>query len=177
MDIGKNRSGGDVFSIAGIPYASHVAGAVRWLLILKSDNPSDRGAQFSNDELFKAYKETIDNNRLEHSIRCALDVKRTTRHPVAPLAALHYIFSELESQKADAFYQEWATDRAKKARAPSRYLQRCLVDATRASNRRLHENVRNALIIKAWNAYRAGRSLTKGEMQYSPGDLFPAISD
>src|SRR5262249_7220576 len=86
MDIGKNRTPADVFAIAGISHATHVAGSVRWLLILTSDNPGDRGAQFSNEELLAAYRERFDADKLEHSIQCALAVRRSTRHPVAPLA-------------------------------------------------------------------------------------------
>lgn len=175
MDIGKNRTPADVFSIAGISYASHVAGAARWLLILTSDNPGDRGAQFSNEQLLDAYREKLNAEKLEHSIQCALAVRRSTRHPVAPLAALHYLFSEKDRQKADDFFDEWAMDRAKRARAPTRYLQRRLVEMARLSNRRVHENVRNALIIKAWNAYVASRSLTKTVMQHSPADKMPRI--
>jgi hypothetical protein len=175
MDIGKNRTPADVFSIAGISYANHVAGAVRWLLILTSDNPGDRGAQFSNEELLQAYRERFDGDKLEHSIQSALAVRRSTRHPVAPLAALHYLFAEKHRQKADEFFDEWAMDRAKRARAPTRYLQRRLVEAARLSNRRLHENVRNAFIIKAWNAYVANRALTKKVMQHSPADKMPRI--
>lgn len=175
MDIGKNRTPADVFSIAGIAYATHVAGTVRWLKILTSDNPGDRGAQFSNEELLEAYREAYDPDKLEHSIQCALAVRRSTRHPVAPLAALHYIFAEKNRQKADSFFDEWAMDRAKRARAPTRYLQRRLVEVARQSNQRLHENVRNAFIIKAWNAYIGGRSLSKAEMEHAPGSKMPKI--
>jgi hypothetical protein len=176
MDIGKNRTPADVFSIAGISYANHVAGAVRWLLILTSKNPGDRGAQFSNEELLEAYREKVNAEKLEHSIQCALAVRRSTRHPVAPLAALHYLFAEHDRPKADEFFDEWAMDRAKRARAPTRYLQRRLVEVARQSNRRLHENVRNAFIIKAWNAYIANRALTKKVMQFSPADKMPRIA-
>jgi hypothetical protein len=176
MDVGKNRTPADVFSIAGIPYANHVAGSVRWLLILTGDNPGDRGAQFSNETLLQAYREKFDTDKLEHSIQCALAVRRSTRHPVAPLAALHYLFAEKDAPLADAFFDEWAMDRAKRARAPTRYLQRRLVEVARQSNQRLHENVRNAFIIRAWNAYLAERALTKIEMQHAPGDKMPAIA-
>lgn len=176
MDIGKNRTPADVFSIAGIPYATHVAGTVRWLKILMSDNPGDRGAQFSNEELLEAYRKEYDPDKLEHSIQCALAVRRSTRHPVAPLAALHYIFAEKNRQKADSFFDEWAMDRAKRARAPTRYLQRRLVEVARQSNQRLHENVRNAFIIRAWNAYIAGRSLSKAEMEHAPGSRMPKMN-
>lgn len=176
MDVGKNRTPADVFSIAGIAYANHVAASVRWLLILTSENPGDRGAQFSNEALLEAYHKKFHADRLEHSIQCALAVRRTTRHPVAPLAALHYLFAEKNLPLADTFFDEWAMDRAKRARAPTRYLQRRLVEVARQSNQRLHENVRNAFIIRAWNAYLAGRALTKTEMQHAPGDEMPPIA-
>jgi hypothetical protein len=176
MDVGKNRTPADVFAIAGIPYANHVAGSVRWLLILTSHNPGDRGAQFTNEKLLQGYRERFDTDKLEHSIQRALAVRRSTRHPVAPLAALHYLFAERNLPLADSFFDEWAMDRAKRARAPTRYLQRRLVEVARQSNQRLHENVRNAFIIKAWNAYVAGRALSKVEMQHAPGDEMPEIA-
>jgi hypothetical protein len=176
MDIGKNRNGADVFSIAGINYANHVSAAIRWLLILGSDDPTDRGAQFSNEELLNAYREEYDVERLDHSIQSALEVRRSCHHPVGPLAALHYLFSQRSQQKADAFYEEWASGRARRVRAPSRYLQRRLVEIANASNNRIHENVRNALIIKAWNAYLAGRTVSKADMQHAISDPLPKIT-
>jgi len=176
MDIGKNRTGGDVFAIAGISYAGHVAAAVRWLLILTGDDPADRGAQFSNEELLRAYRDKFDSDRLEHSIHCALAVRKTCRHPVGPLAALHYLFSQHDQRKADEFFDEWASGRAKRVRAPSRYLQKSLVEIAASSNNRVHENVRNALIIKAWNAYVAKRTVSKADMQHAISDPMPKIA-
>jgi hypothetical protein len=176
MDIGKNRSGADVFTIRGVNYANHVSNAVRWLLILTSKDPADRGAQFTNEELLEAYGERFHADRLENSIRAALTVRKTCHHPVGPLAALHYLFAQKDQRKADAFFDEWATGRAKRARAPSRYLQRRLVEIAAASNNRVHENVRNALIIKAWNKYLAGHSVSKADMQHAVTDPMPEIA-
>lgn len=176
MDIGKNRSGGDVLKIAGIKYPNHVAAAVRWLLILTGDDPTDRGAQFTNDEMLTAYRQRFDTDRLEHSVQTALSVRKTTGHPIGPLAALHYLFSEKSVRKADDFYDEWATGRAKKVRAPSRALQNRLVEIARNNDNRMHENVRNGLIVKAWNAYVAGKSAPKAYMNHSPKEAIPVIA-
>jgi hypothetical protein len=176
MDIGKNRSGGDVLKIAGIKYPNHVANAVRWLLILTGEDPTDRGAQFSNDELLTAYREKLDPERLEDSVHAALKVRKTTRHPVGPLAALHYLFAQRDQKKADEFYDEWATGRAKRVRAPSRALQNRLVEIARNNDNRMHENVRNGLIVKAWNAYVAGRSAPKAYMSHTAKEAIPAIA-
>lgn len=175
MDVGKNRTGGDVFKIAGIGYPNHVAAAVRWLLILGSDEPSNRGAQFSNEELLAGYRQRFDPEKLEESIKAALKVKRATRHPVGPLAALHYLFSERDPKRADAFYDEWETGRAKRVRAPARFLQNRLTEIANKNDRRMHENVRNALIIKAWNAYIAGHTVSKAYMSHLLEDPIPQI--
>jgi hypothetical protein len=177
MDIGKNRTGGDVFSIARIEHAGHVAAMVRWLLILTSENPTDRGAQFSNEELLGAYRERFDGEKIEQSIQAALEVRKRCGHPVGPLAALHYIFAGHDPRKADEFFNEWATGRAKKVRAPTRSLQNRLVEIAATSNNRVHENVRNALIIKAWNAYMDHRTVTKAEMQHAISDPLPKIGE
>src|SRR6266702_3416931 len=97
-------------------------------MILTSEDPSNRGAQFSNEDLLKAYREKFDSERLDQSIHAAMAVRKTCGHPVGPLAALHYLFAERDSRKADAFFDEWATGRAKRVRAPSRYLQKRLVE-------------------------------------------------
>ena len=128
------------------------------MLIVTGGDPSDRGAQFSNEESLKAYREQFDADKLEHSIQQALGVWRTCHHRVGPLAALHYLFAERQPRLADDFFDELASGRAKKVRAPSRFLQKRLFEIATTSNNRVHENVRNALIIKAWNAYYAGRT-------------------
>jgi hypothetical protein len=175
MDIGKNRTGADVFHIAKIPHANHAAATVRWLLILSSDNPTNRGAQFSNEELYSAYREKFDGDRIEHSIKHALRVKRFG-HPVGPLAALHYLFAERNAAKADAFFEEWDTGRVKKVRAPTKALQLALQAEAAKANNRVHENVRNALIITAWNAYLAKRTVSKADMRQLLSDPLPEIA-
>ena len=77
--------------------------------------------------------------------------------------------------KANTFFEEWANGRGVKARSPSKYLQKCLVELASTSNNRIHENVRNALIIKAWNAYIHDRSVTKAVMQHAVSDPIPPI--
>jgi hypothetical protein len=85
------------------------------------------------------------------------------------------MFSERNNRKADEFFDEWATGRAKRARAPARQLQTALQEIATASNNRVHENVRNALIIKAWNSFVAGRTVTRADMRHAISDPLPAI--
>jgi hypothetical protein len=59
--------------------------------------------------------------------------------------------------------------------APARQLQSALQQLLTANNNRIHENVRNALIIKAWNAFAAGRSVTRSDMKHAISDPLPTI--
>lgn len=176
MDIGKNRTPADVFHIAGLHYPAHAAATVRWLLILTSDNPNNRGAHFSNDELLAAYRERFDPVAIEESVRIALEVKKGTGAPVGAVAALHYIFSQEDGpDKANAFMLEWANDNGP-ARGPVRTLQTRLQELAIQTNNRIHESVRNALIVKAYVAYRAGETLKRSDLSYEPGEEnFPAM--
>jgi hypothetical protein len=175
MDIGKNRNGADVLAIKGVTHAGYCAAATRWHTILTGADPTNRALSIPNIDLAKAY-DVLDPDKLTESVKAAIAVKRTTRNPVGPLAALHYLFAEVSPTKADTFYREWASGVARSGRAPTRYLQDKLTELMRANNGRMHETVRNALIIKAWNAHYAGRSMSKKDLNFAVGDTFPVIA-
>jgi hypothetical protein len=174
MDIGKPRNGADVLGYKGVDYAGHTSAMVRWHIILNSEDPANRGPSFTNEQIVAAY-DALDPDRVLESVKAASAVNKTTHHPVGPLAALHMMFSEISSSKADAFYREWGTGVTKKGRSPTRYLQERLIELSTLQHGRIHETVRNALIIKAWNAYVSGRAMTKREMNFNIGDTFPDI--
>lgn len=176
MDIGKVRTGGDVFAIEGLPYANVSAAAVRWLKILTSGKPGDRGARFSNEELLETYRHEVDPERLKHSIKMALEVRKTTGQPPATLAALHYLFHTEEPVKADTFFTEWATGRysGAKSRSPVALMQARLTELANAGAGRVHENMRNLVIITAWRAYVTGdRRFGRASLMFQPGEPVP----
>lgn len=176
MDIGKVRTGGDVFAIEGLPYANVSAAAVRWLKILTSGKPGDRGARFSNEELLETYRKHVDPERLKHSVKMALEVRKTTGQPVAALAALHYLFYGEEPAKADAFFTEWATGRysGSKSRSPVALMQARLTELANVGSGRVHENMRNLVIITAWRAYSTGdRRFGRNSLMFQPGEPVP----
>lgn len=174
MDIGKNRTPADVFHIAGLNYAPQAAATVRWLKILTSDKPGNRGAHFSNEELLSAYRGEFNPLDVEKSVRFAMELKKTMNVPVGSAAALHYLFARQDSAKADAFFTEWAGGIGG-AKAPTKLLQARLAEIGAAAGGRVHENVRNALIIAAWHAYRDGKPLTKAALRHEVNEEMPAI--
>lgn len=175
MDIGKNRTPADVFSIAGLHYANHAAATVRWLLILTGSNPADRSKHFTNDELLHAYREKFDPVRIEESVRIGLEVKKNTGAPVGSVAALHYLMAQEDGERATQFFLDWANGHGNSRAAP-RVLQKRLTEVSVATNNRVHETVRNAMIVQAYVAWRDGKSLKPSDLRFEPGeDEFPAV--
>lgn len=174
MDIGKNRTASDIFAIAGFHYANHAAAAVRWLLILTGRNPADRSAHFTNEELLEAYRHRFDPVAIEESVKVAIEVKKQTGAPVGSVAALHYLFTKEDGDKAAHFFADWAAGRGP-ARSPVKVLQKRLQDISIATNGRVHETVRNALITQAYIAYRDGRAVKPTDLAYEKGEEYPAL--
>lgn len=177
MDIGKNRTPADVFSIAGLQYAAQAAATVRWLLILTSDFPGNRGASFSNETLLEAYKERFDPISVERSVRVAMEVKKGTGAPVGSVAALHYLFAlEDGEDMATRFMLDWANGNGAR-NAPNKVLQKRLDDLMLQTNNRIHETVRNAMIVQAYLAYRDDKPIKAKDLAFEPGeDEFPKIT-
>lgn len=174
LDIGKPRNPADVFAIAGFRYANQAAGTVRWLLILTSDAPTNRGAHFGNAELLKAYRERFDPLLVEEGIVAAIEVRKAVNQPVAPLAAMYYLMAQKDREKAMAFFDEWAKAAGGK-RSPTTQLQDRLTELSIETNNRVHENIRNSLVIRAWNAYKAGKPLAKRDLKQKTADALPTI--
>lgn len=62
-------------------------------------------------------------------------------------------------------------------RSPTRMLQARLKDILDETNGRIHEVVRNALIVKAWRAFRDGKQLKKDDLQFNLAEEdFPSIA-
>lgn len=173
MDIGKNRTPADVFYIAGLNYAAQSAAAVRWLNILTSDKPNNRGAHFTNEELLTSYR-AYNPVDVEKSVRLALELKKTMNVPIGPAAALHFLFARQDAAKAETFFTEWTLGQGGPRSAP-KMLQTRLAELGASTGGRVHENVRNAFIIKAWHAYRDEMQLKKVALRFDPADALPAI--
>lgn len=172
MDIGKVRNPGDVFHIAGVKNANDVSAAIRWLDILTSKNPLSRETR-SGDYLLKRYQERF--GQITNSIGPARMVRRNCAHPMGNVAALHYLFSIVDLVKADDFMNRWASGMRDGKQDPISNMQNQVMAIKTSNQGRIHEAVRNALIIKAWNHYYLGKKIPLSKMQWTLGEHFPQI--
>lgn len=172
MDIGKVRNAGDIFHIAKVKNGNDVSAAVRWLDILTSDNPLSRETR-KPEYLLKKYEERF--SKVSDSIGLARMIRRNCAHPVGNVAALHYLFSLVDQTKAEEFVNRWATGMRDGQKDPINNMQSQIMALKTINQGRIHEAVRNALIIKAWNHFFADKKIALSRMQWSLGESFPEI--
>lgn len=177
MDSGLLRSAANVLAIHDIPNAVEVAAAVR--LVLRYDwygdffNHPERQDP-SKQQVLAAAREW--SGMRESILRCKAKYIHQLRFSPATLAALHFIFSNLDQDDASTFFDRLASGAALGPHDPVHVLRERLITASLAKQR-LSITEGAALVIKAWNAYREGRSITM--LAWRPGgarpESFPAI--
>lgn len=158
MDIGKPRNAADILHIAGYKYASTLASAVRWVHLLDT-NPYNRDT-LQPDFVLALVREKYPD--IEGYLKYGRDINRQFAHPAGQAAALMYKFFQSDAAKAEDFFHAWM-----KGNRSGKYqiidTMQALLHSQKANNNgRIHELVRAAVIIKAWNIFKAGH---KGSLQ------------
>ena len=170
MDIGKPRNAADVLHIAGYKYASTLASALRWAYLLDTD-PYNRETLRPEFVLELARDKYPD---IEDSIKYGREINRQFAHPAGQAAALMYKFQKSDPGKAKEFLQAWLRgERHGKSQIID--VMQSQLHATKANNNgRIHELTRAAVIIKAWNIFKAGQ---KGSLQQIQAAMTSRVED
>lgn len=171
IDRGKNRNPADVFYIAGIKYPADTSAAVRWILLVEQDQVKSRET-YQPDHLLREYNK-LDKVELEKCVSVARKIKSDTRFPVGPLAALYYLVRQKNEEDADGFFKKWATG---SPHAVQQKLQKKLMRMAAESNGRVHDVVRTALLVQAWNHYVKGQKGAITKFNWSLAMPFPEIA-
>lgn len=172
IDSGRKRTGSDTFFVGKIPDATVSAGAVRWIMILTSANPSDRSQTFANHELLKEY-DRLDQPLFSNCVRDAKAMCKGLRYVHANVvAALLYLYRQKNPSATDKFVADFLH-----SKGAACAVAEVLADIFRFNQGRVHENIRNGLLILTLNSYLAGKRITKTKLgNWSLKDNgFPAI--
>jgi hypothetical protein len=164
IDSNAVRTNSDTFKIAGIANSKVSAPAVRWLMI-----GTDRGRKIENAELLIHLREHVDEERLQFWIEKAVEAGRVL--PRGVLAALFYQFSEKSTKLCERFAADLKANKGNGKRLLDQ-----IKDMRKQSLGRLHELQISALIILTWNAYRAGKALTKTMLKWDDAKEYPTIA-
>ncbi len=172
MDIGKPRNAADVLHIAGFKYASTLAAALRWAHLLDTD-PYNRET-FKPEFILDLARERYPD--IEPHIKEGRDINRQFGHPAGQMAALMYKFSKTSRPDALDFMRAWMRGRREGKYQVVDSMQ-TLLHAQKVNNSgRIHELVRAAIIVKAWNVFRSGSKVSAAQMQASIGQPIEEIA-
>lgn len=159
IDTGAKRSVGDVFQMRGIPNAFTLGAAFNVLNRYWLEQETNRSAAMSVSspralELYEA------NQDIQESVPKGRNASKA--NPVLPpglATALHYIFVLKDEDNANEFFER-LTDGANLAKTSPIYVLRTLL--AKLNNDRQRAGMRGdklyvqAVIVKAWNAWRGG---------------------
>ena len=194
VDVGKNRSHGDVFSIAGYPSCNLASGAALLIyqykndqfgpggstnrrytkgaksILKKLDRLPVKGASVTKEELLSfaaPFKE-----RLIAAVRFAENVKARKMLSSGMVAGCYFLFCEKSEEDAKRFFFDLCEGVGLSGSDPVYWLRERLMTNMAAPNK-LQRGAILVLIFKAWNKRRAGEK-TK-TLKLIEGEEFPKL--
>lgn len=194
VDVGKNRSHGDVFSIAGYPSCNLASGAALLVyqyksnlfgpggstnrrytkgsktLLKKLDRLPVKGSSITKDELL-AFAEPF-KDRLIAAVRFAENVKARKMLSTGMVAGCYFLFSEKSDVDAQRFFTDLCEGVGLSGSDPVYWLRERLMSNMAAPNK-LTRGAILMLVFKAWNKRRAGEK-TK-TLKLIDGEEFPKL--
>lgn len=92
-------------------------------------------------------------------------VNKQYAHPAGQMAALIYKFAKSDKAKASDFVRAWLSGQ-RNAKYQIIDTMQALLHAQKANNNgRIHELTRAAVIVKAWNIFKAGQKGSLAQLQ------------
>lgn len=174
MDRGRPRNGGDSLTIQGWGDAEKVSTALRWVALFERDIVKTRRT-FIPDEI-KEIALSCNHGLVSEAVRVARRVYDVDRSPTGPTAALYYITSKKDRRLSINFFDAWITGRFEgRFRALGKALQ-SIHKKRLAQSGRLHDVVRAAILVMAWNNAVVNRVGAEKDFEFDVrNDRFPRI--
>lgn len=174
MDTGEARKHAHQLEMLGEKHPNECAAALRLLWLWEESGHAsglgksgDRGA-ITNTTI----RETLERHpRVRESVGRCLNLKQL--FAVSAAAFFHYLFARVDQKKADLFIERLTTGANLSATSPI-YLLRERLTSDRLAQAKLRKRDKFALVVKAWNAFRNGKSLER--LVFGANEEFPAIS-
>lgn len=169
IDTGKKRTIGDMFARQGESHYRRLAAAVAWLW------RADRGAlnNYESPRHDEAMDVLKDHPKLIDSVQ---RVGVCSKVLMAGMAAfLHYKFAKISRKQADEFFELLGTGEglSREGATSGIYRLREKLLSDRQTRSRQHAYVYAAMCVKAWNAFRAGRTVKS--VVWRVGEEFPEM--
>lgn len=176
IDIGKGRTGADIFAINGVQNYAAMAAATRWIKAYDdgsmSGGPTGLSVVYTAADLYNYFCQL-------HRLPDATDILNAFAEarimPPSLGLALHYICARKNRSKADEWFMQVATGVGISSRNETAWKLRKRLLENAAATGKVKSIVLAAYTIKAWNAERSGSRLNvfrwRGEQ--NPTETFP----
>lgn len=182
IDVGKKRCPGDVLHVAGIPQPRLSAAITSVVYTFKSVGEFRSGSNPTRTDVTNAnpdYDVLIETEKLMpaliESVALAERWRRCKLFVISPTlpGAMHYLFSEIDKELADDFFDRIIDIRFENDRDPAKKLY--LHCTERGKREIMKSNCRyaGALFIKAWNLFVKNQSCAF--IKFVDGEDYPTI--
>ena len=172
LDQGKGRTGADVLAIAGFQNTTALSGAVRWVHLIATGRAKQRDT-LEPDERLRLLNKTYQG--LERYIKQARAISVANSQPIGLVIAMLHLFHNANAEAAKNFATAWElSDRGGRFK-PIHLMQMEIANIQSNSSGRVHDVVRAALIVLAWNLFITKKKGTSSQMKWSPQEAFPEI--
>ena len=152
-DSGRKRGAADALAIIGVNYSNSVAASLKQVwLYYKTGKLDNTGIAPSTSILIEFYEKHTGITRSVQLIKT-----RTNLVQNSLLSALHYLFSQKDQDAADQFMNDLCTGANLDPYDPVFLLRKRLLENL-SSTLKIPFYSLGALIIKAWNARREGKT-------------------
>lgn len=178
IDTGAKRTFADVLKLRGEPHYNTVAAVARRVDLWQRGIRTTKGNFVaSNTQLLAtldAYPDIRVSSEVGASVRAHVPIT------AAALGLTHWVFSHLPTRDAEdltqlsedvkTFFDRLADGADLSVNHPVYVLRRTAIEGSHTKSR-INESIMTAYVIKAWNAYRAGRTISL--LRYRPGGANP----
>jgi hypothetical protein len=159
MDAGIRRKGGDALALDGHKYANTLAAAARLAILWNSGRLSttDKGSSATTAEQVAFVNANPD---LIRAVELAATVQKQLDCPQSVVACAWWALARIDVFQANEFFMDLANMQFSDTNDPRVALLRRLQTARR-NRERIPQVAHLALVIRAWNAVRAGKPLLR----------------
>lgn len=168
-DKGVSRTGGHTFMLRGIPNSNCAHGVCAAVYLHECGLPFENMA-VNEHEALGVYDR--DPERIDAIVRDARTVGSGCAIPPAVVGCMMYLCSSISADDSEQFFLSLGTGAGLELTSPILMLRRRMESARKRSEH-LSRREMGALIAKAWNAYRTGRTI--GLLRWNPDEAFPVL--
>ncbi|SNB07231.1 conserved hypothetical protein [Flavobacterium psychrophilum] len=168
LDTGKSRGAADVLSMANVPNSTTISSILK--LFYNTKNQNNERYKLTNPEVLELYKK----NEQKHDEIAVLSIrlyKSGKLFNVSLIGGLLLLFMEKNEHEAKSFFEQLCRVKPVQNNTVEVLYQLFVKDALSKSKIPVHIKIK--IIIKAWNAFRAGKELKI--IKYIESEGFPIV--